>query len=94
MISRLTLIVSEGAAELGNGLSWVTVRLQTPTGNQNHPLRWPIRFVAISFQPREVCRSAGAYANSRVLHQPGEKPQVTRSRRYRNSVPDLRAAAI
>jgi site-specific recombinase XerD len=34
------------------------------------------------------------YANPRELHQPGEKPQVTRSRRYRNSVPVLLAAAI
>jgi integrase/recombinase XerD len=34
------------------------------------------------------------YANSRELHQPGEKPQVTRSRRCWNSVPDLRAAVL
>ena len=34
------------------------------------------------------------YANSRVLHQPGEKPQVSRSRRGRNSVPCLRTAAV
>jgi hypothetical protein len=34
------------------------------------------------------------YMNSRVLHQVGEKPQVTRSRRCRNGVPGLRGAAI
>jgi len=34
------------------------------------------------------------YTNSRVLHLPGEKPQVTRSRQCWNSVPDLRAAAF
>ena len=34
------------------------------------------------------------YGNPRVLHQPGEKPQVRRSRRRRNSVSRLRAATI
>ena len=34
------------------------------------------------------------YANSRVLHQLGEKPQVSRSPRRRNSVPRLRMAAV
>ena len=53
------MIVSDGAAELGSGLSWVTVRLQTSVAYQDHWLALPIRFVAISFQPREVCRSAG-----------------------------------
>ena len=32
------------------------------------------------------------YVKPRVLHQPGEKPQVTRSSRYRNSVSDPQAA--
>jgi site-specific recombinase XerD len=34
------------------------------------------------------------YANSRVLHQAGEKPQVSRSRRCRNSVLCLQTAAV
>jgi integrase len=34
------------------------------------------------------------YGNSRVLHEAGEKPQVSRSLRCRNSVPCLRAAAV
>jgi hypothetical protein len=34
------------------------------------------------------------YANPRVLHQAGEKSQVTRSRRYRNSVSTPRTAAV
>src|SRR6266851_4519703 len=34
------------------------------------------------------------YANSRVLHQAGEKPQVTRSQPYRNCLTGLRAAAF
>jgi integrase/recombinase XerD len=34
------------------------------------------------------------YINSRELHQPGEKPQVTRSRWCRDSVLDLRTAAV
>jgi len=34
---------------VGVGLSWVSVRLQTVAGPQNHPVAPPIRFVAISF---------------------------------------------
>jgi integrase len=34
------------------------------------------------------------YTNSRELHQPGEKPQVSRSRQGRDSVPCLRTAAV
>jgi hypothetical protein len=34
------------------------------------------------------------YDNSRELHQPGEKPQVSSSRPSRNSVPRLRTAAV
>jgi len=34
------------------------------------------------------------YRNSRVLHQAGEKPQVSRSRRCRNSVSCLRTATV
>ena len=49
-------MVSEGAAELGSGSSWATVRLQTSVAYQDHPPAPPMRFVVISFQPREVCR--------------------------------------
>jgi integrase len=34
------------------------------------------------------------YTNPRVLHQVGEKPQVSRSRPGRNSVPRLRTVAV
>jgi len=34
------------------------------------------------------------YVNARVLHQTGEKPQVSRSKRCRNRVPDLRMTAV
>jgi hypothetical protein len=34
----------------------VTVKLQTPTEYQNHPLALPIRLVATSLQRRDVCR--------------------------------------
>ena len=34
------------------------------------------------------------YLNSRLLHEAGEKPQVSRSPRCRNSVPRLRTAAV
>lgn len=47
-------MVSEIAAELGNDLNWVTVRLQTVVENQNHRLAVPTCLVAISLQPREV----------------------------------------
>jgi hypothetical protein len=36
--ARLTVIVSDFAAELGSGLSWVAVRLQTSVAAQDH---WP-----------------------------------------------------
>ena len=36
--SRPTVIVSEGAAELGSSLNWVTVRPQTSVAGQDHPL--------------------------------------------------------
>ena len=39
-------------------------------------------------------RSTELYLNSRKLHQPGEKPQVTRSRQGRDSVPRLRMAVV
>jgi integrase len=51
----------------------------------------------------EIARLAGhsssrttevIYRNSRELHQPGEKQQVSRSRQGRNSVPCLRTAAV
>ena len=38
--------------------------------------------------------TTAVYAKPRVLHQPGEKPQVTRSQRCRNSVPGLRTTAV
>ncbi len=34
------------------------------------------------------------YVNSQELHQAGEKPQVSRSQRCRNSVSRLRTAAV
>jgi hypothetical protein len=54
-----------------------------------------IKLKIIQEQVGHECDSSNAiYTKSRVLHQPGEKPQVTRSRRYRNSVSDLRIAAV
>jgi len=38
--------------------------------------------------------TAARYFNSRELHQPGEKPQVSRSRQGRDSVPRLWTAAV
>ena len=42
---------------------------------------------------RDINTTMG-YKKSRVLHQPGEKPQVTRSQLCWNSVSDLRIAAV
>ena len=42
----------------------------------------------------QSAESTGVYLNSRELHQPDEKPQVSRSRRCRNSIPDFRTAAV
>ena len=53
------------------------------------PLR-DVQEAASHADPRTTMR----YDNSRELHQPGEKPQVTRSWRYRSSVPVLRTAAV
>src|SRR6266702_8349764 len=54
VISRLTLIESN-LTTWGDGLtvlflSWVVVREQVSTENQDHPLAVPIRLVAISVQ--------------------------------------------
>ena len=53
------------------------------------PLR-DVQEAASHADPRTTMR----YDNSRELHQLGEKPQVTRSCRYWNSVPDLWTAAV
>jgi integrase/recombinase XerD len=53
------------------------------------PLR-DVQEAASHADPRTTMR----YDNSRVLHEPGEKPQVSRSPRCRNSVPRLRVAAV
>jgi len=37
---------------------------------------------------------AARYSNSRELHQPRKKPQVSRSRQGPDSVPPLQAAAV
>ena len=54
VISRVTVTVSDGAAELGSGFNCVTVSPQMLTEYQNHSFGLPIVFVAISFQPLAV----------------------------------------
>jgi integrase/recombinase XerD len=49
-----------------------------------------VQIAARHADPRTTMR----YDNSQELHQAGEKPQVSRSRRYRNNVSCLRAAAV
>jgi hypothetical protein len=56
VISRLTVIVLLAWGGPVAGTRGVTVKLQTPTEYQNHPLALPIRLVAISLQRRDVCR--------------------------------------
>ena len=53
------------------------------------PLR-DVQEAASHADPRTTMR----YDNSRELQQPGEKPQVSRSRQGRDSVPCLRTAAV
>ena len=53
------------------------------------PLR-DVQEAASHADPRTTMR----YDNSRELHQPGEKPQVSTSRQGRDSVPRLRMAAV
>jgi integrase/recombinase XerD len=53
------------------------------------PLR-DVQEAASHADPRTTMR----YDKSRILHQTGEKPQVTRSQRCQNSVPALRIAAV
>jgi integrase/recombinase XerD len=53
------------------------------------PLR-DVQEAASHADPRTTMR----YDNSRELHQPDEKPQVSRSWRSRNSVSCLRTAAV
>jgi hypothetical protein len=49
-----------------------------------------VQIAARHADPRTTMR----YDNSRELHQAGEKPQVSRSRRCRNGVSDLRIAVV
>jgi integrase len=49
-----------------------------------------VQIAARHADPRTTMR----YDKSRELHQPGEKPQVSRSRRCWNGVSNLRIAAV
>jgi site-specific recombinase XerD len=49
-----------------------------------------VQIAARHADPRTTMR----YEHSRVLHKPGEKPQVSRSRQGPNGVPRLRTAAV
>ena len=51
--------------------------------------RVPVHVVSRRLGHADVQTTLNIYGNSRELHQAGEKPQVTRSWRYRNSVSDL-----
>lgn len=70
------MIVSEFVAELGPGLRCVTVRLQASVAYQNHWLALPIRFLAISFQPLDVCRYPAAVTVA-IRSGPGARVAVS-----------------
>ena len=53
----------------------------------------PVDVLAALMDHRSLNTTRGYY-NSRELQQPGEKPQVSRSRQGRDSVPCLRTAAV
>jgi len=54
----------------------------------------PVKTVSARIGHSTPLVTMSVYANPRELHQPGEKPQVSRSRRCRNSVSDLRITAV
>ena len=54
---------------------------------------YPEKFVSLQVGHAYASTTA-IYTNSRELQQPGEKPQVSRSRQGRDSVPCLRTAAV
>jgi hypothetical protein len=57
-------------------------------------LTWVQDNLAHVLEHSEADETSGTWTNPRVLHQLGEKPQVSRSWQDRNSVPRLRAAAV
>ena len=80
---------------------------ETGIGDGWTPRELPTSFVSLmshhGVSIEEIARLVGhattrtteiVYRKSRVLHQPGEKPQVTRSRRCRNSVSELRTGVV
>ncbi len=54
----------------------------------------PIDVLAELLDHRDLNVTRGYYRNSRELHQPGEKPQLSRSRWGLNSIPRLPKAAV
>ncbi len=85
----------------------LVMRLRAKTGLDFDPhwfrhtaaTRWlrdgvPVEVVSRLLGHSSVTTTSAIYGNSRVLHQAGEKPQVSRSRLCRNSVSCLRTAAV
>ena len=54
----------------------------------------PLHVVSRRLGHADVQTTMDLYGNPRELHQPGEKPQVSRSRQGQDSVPCLRTAAV
>jgi integrase len=76
-----------------------------PKGTRFHDLRhfYGSTLIAAGLHPKVIQERLGhatiaetmdTYGKARVLHEAGEKPQVSRSPRCRNSVPRLPTAAV
>jgi site-specific recombinase XerD len=88
---RLTGFGGEGSIEEVAAVTPYTLRhaFITAALDAGVPLR-DVQEAASHADPRTTMR----YDNSRELHQLGEKPQVSRSRQRRDSVPCFRTAAV
>ena len=88
-LTWLTCLSSENAHLPGIFQDQVQITFITAALDAGVPLR-DVQEAASHADPRTTMR----YDNSRELHRPGEKPQVSRSRQGRDSVPRLRTAAV
>jgi integrase len=95
-------VLRRGNFRRGSGWAQAVAKLGVP-GLHFHDLRHTGNMLAApgtnladlkARMGHDSARAAMIYQNPRVLHQAGEKSQVTRSRRYRNSVSTPRTAAV
>ncbi|MGH3226555.1 MAG: site-specific integrase [Streptosporangiaceae bacterium] len=88
-VRRMFRAVTEDA---GLGTGWVPRELRHTFVSLLSAHGVPVEAIALLAGHNQTSTTELVYRNSRVLHQPGEKPQVTRSRQCRDTVLDLRVA--